>query len=1243
MSRIPSKSKLSFFIKLFKLVLLILLGLFICGILIVTGLNDHLQSNKEKIFSDIPFLHGGVIKFEETELQLFTDFPNASLVLNKVTLNHPEHTLTDHPNILDVDELRVQFKVIDWRNKEFEITTLTFNGGQFTSFKNEDGLNGILSMLENHKSIDSLHTNKSNININADQLNLELENFDIQIVDSIKTSSIHIKANNLFADLNYEDEIISGSVDMDLVVQELTFKKVNGSFVKDSRVSGKFDVFFDQNILEISPFDLHVNEHIFNSEAKLDLSNTIPSTLSFENVNSNLETIKPLLSENIQEDVLPYHIYSPFYSLTNLILIPKKPALVDIDFALENNNIKINNTTYKKVSLDGRLINRKYDDGRRMEEGSGNTRIILDNITAHYNKFLIKAPDAEIWSYKNEKTILKIAPRITGKAIDINNILKNSKYIFEEGLFILDCELDGSIENLATVIIESEADLSITDLSVYYKPAEVAFPFESLKLKKQSGTANFSIVSSTVSQNNDFRFDGNIQNVSSLLLDDPQINAHSEIAFYAPKLAWKDFLELFGENGYMTKTDRQKKRSMKETMSGLQDKFEPNLSIRIDSVLYGDIQFENLTTGIHFIDESTIQLKKTNFDLYGGQVELTSKLNISDPLLTSFEIELSTKQIDVEYLLPKFNYFNIELLRNIETLPDDLNLDIKLSGIIDDVKGLLPNSAKGKIKFNSKKNKKLRGVVQFAPGFVDQVFEGKIPPMKTSITLVGDPVVFNDFFNNDEFFFSEGDFRVQFDYEGDVTSIEELLNMADVTFSMDSSLIYYKPVDITFPITQLGLDITKDVAEADVFMRAASYNQEIKIDAKVENISEMILGNTGKSTKTTLDISSPRLVWKDIFEAFAKGADKVEIARVSDSDQDNNGEKVTVVGQASENEKVADSDQVSENERVTVGDHTIVSEQDFEFTDIGFKDGNRDDIQIDDVMKRMIKTILNNFDPTVHVKVDTFEFSKKLHVYDLKTGIELIDSSIVYLDETGFRFLDGDMSLMGQIDLSTNDESPIIANLETEDLDVVGLMQTLDYFGIESLQQADKLEGRISMTLNMNTALSADGKGFVIDKTNALLKFALDEVEIEGLDIIDSIATKIRMKRKMKELKFASLNNTLTIIGREILIPQMEVQSNALNLFVEGSVNQNGTDVWLSIPLDNMNPRELQKIPHKRGYAMAGKKIFLRLTNNNNEKSKMKLHLNNKKLYEAQARKDEYRKDRRHNRRIRRIMRRLEE
>ena len=156
------------------------------------------------------------------------------------------------------------------------------------------------------------------------------------------------------------------------------------------------------------------------------------------------------------------------------------------------------------------------------------------------------------------------------------------------------------------------------------------------------------------------------------------------------------------------------------------------------------------------------------------------------------------------------------------------------------------------------------------------------------------------------------------------------------------------------------------------------------------------------------------------------------------------------------------------------------------------------------------------------------------------------------------------------------------------------------------------------------------------DSLKGKVYFKLEDVQVKGFEPLEEIADKAFRKERFENIKFAPIFDTVYIANRAIQIPQMQIQSNAINFFIEGHLNHNHTsNLWITIPLSNLKRRDAAVIPELRHIEHLGNKIYVEVKEDSLGKFDYKLHLNNKKYYEERGILNQYKEDKKEEERSR--------
>ncbi|MBK9338018.1 MAG: hypothetical protein IPM98_16325 [Lewinellaceae bacterium] len=118
------------------------------------------------------------------------------------------------------------------------------------------------------------------------------------------------------------------------------------------------------------------------------------------------------------------------------------------------------------------------------------------------------------------------------------------------------------------------------------------------------------------------------------------------------------------------------------------------------------------------------------------------------------------------------------------------------------------------------------------------------------------------------------------------------------------------------------------------------------------------------------------------------------------------------------------------------------------------------------------------------------------------------------------------------------------------DIDLRTCMEQCDNFG-QSVMTADNLRGRLSGRVVVY-AFWDERNEFLMDKLRAYTDVTASNGELVGLPMLEEFSTFIHIE-DLRRVKFTTMHNYLEIRDRNLYLPAMLIQSNALNMTLSGT------------------------------------------------------------------------------------------
>lgn len=444
------------------------------------------------------------------------------------------------------------------------------------------------------------------------------------------------------------------------------------------------------------------------------------------------------------------------------------------------------------------------------------------------------------------------------------------------------------------------------------------------------------------------------------------------------------------------------------------------------------------------------------------------------------------------------------------------------------------------------------------------------------IEAEGDTKDFNDAFSNDTFLFQEGAYHYAGSINGTINSLPGLLHSARGQLLVEDANIYFVPENLQFNVPKIDLKVAQQGIIIEELRLGMPIGGELHLNGRVENFMGILSGEDAPLVRSFIGLHADYLDYADFSSLFSSSL---------------------------ENKTASRKKEVTSNQ-----------------------------------IKHSLKDLYQKFYPELVVQIDSFRHGDFL-VTAINSEIAFQGRDFLQFAEMGFEYRGSPVSLNAILGLSDETYTPIDLKLNTTYFDLGALVETYDYFGFPALQSAEKIAGKVS--------LKADLRGQIIDSMGldpkslmGAIRFTLHEAELVNFAPIQEIGDKFFRTERFESIRFAPVTDTLYITQEVIHIPQMEIQSTAFNLFIEGHLNyDNNTNIWVSVPWRNFNAWEEGMIPPKTGYHQAGAKLYVEVKGNEEGTLDYGFRLSKRKLYKHKGIFPIYREDRRYERQLRKSIR----
>jgi hypothetical protein len=1138
----------------------------------------YLDSNQEKILSEFVSTSGLSVTFRELDMKAWKTFPAISFTVDSLVVRDEQRPAHEQPLL-----------AAEYLSGSLTLGNLIFDTLRLNHFELRDGAVYVasdssgdfnLGLLNKKKEPgDSSGFNWLNPKIDWNGMEVRLVNLDLAFLRPERNKRMVVHLDSLRTKTERTPYGIQTDSELAAFVSGISFNTNAGKFLENSALNGQLQINSNNGTWSLAPTKLRIRNESFTFAMEMQAGVSKGLQLQVKSPVAHYDSIAALLPEELRGELEKYHVSDRFHVAANICSNLELGGVpeIDIGFMLAGNDVRLNEFLFREAHTRGAFVNSLATAEGGIPGSVKNFRIELDTTRAYQGPLYLRMPRAIIRGVVGD-THLDAPVLITGPAQEINERVGTENFIFGPGRFSLSTYVNASLNSMPGIIQSSNGRLTLSNTRVLYKPAEVSFPLRSLELSKRGEDIRFKLKSGELSTGFVFNMTGKIDNILPLLLDRPADRIRTDVALHAPRIRWKDFLAMFGEDGVFAGDNEEARTqdamegerqvaAMKKALLGLQASFRPQIEARFDTVAYYDVlAVNNFTTGLRF-DEDTLVLERTRFDWEDSRLDFGARLGFGQYQATPFQLNVAAEHLNLNRMRSSLEHFGLQLPGGIDSLPFDLKIGFNHQGVINDSFGIRPGNNIGHLTFREGRDDLFFGYLNYAPG---------PDGLRTKLHLQGDPLLVNQLFAAEDFFFGSGRFRIDLGIDGTPKDLTQLVENADLSLEIDSSKVEYRPAGVFVPIRKFSVHSANERVEYDLELISDSTRRSVALKGTLDLLTAFLYPEPGKTFRMNADATAQSLHWSDI-QGFV---------RRSETDK---------------------PDTTS-----------------FDIQDLLSATGG----------------IFKAFRPKLSLRVDTFWTDQEMMMTNVKSGLRLKDSTQLILETSGFRLGEGGVALSAAYDIDKQLKSPFKVEWKTDSLALSKVLQVLNAMKITLPEQTGSLAGVLSMTGDMKSKFDEEHEYILLDSTAGDLSLELTGLELRNWPALLKIGRKAKMKKRFETLRFAPLKLTLRLKNGEVWLPRTEIQSTALQLFIEGDFDTlRGPDLLVSIPLRNIGRGLLDEPPTNTGYAAAGKKIYLVMERDKEGKPKLKFRLSRRKYFKERGRLEELKQLQQEERNIRRTAR----
>lgn len=654
-------------------------------IYIVINKKSILGKVKEQVAGKL----NGEVQIGDISLGFLTTFPHISVQLENVSVTDTLFA-RHHHRFFEGKKVYLNLSVTNIIQKKNPVNGVRIDNGQLYVFTDTTGYTNayLFSPKSDLKAATKTSAPKMDIQ------NIKLRDIRLILDDRKKMKLYDFDVNRYACDIKTTDSSLRFSTKNNILVHSLAFNTAIGSFIKEARFEGDFDVFFNkvQKRLTFNNINIAIKGHPFKITGAFNFLKTPAFSLSISTKNINYDFAKNLLPETKSQALAIVKLENPIDEVNAEISGPLSGGdpLVNAAYTCKENNIQSKYGNFTNCSFSGSYTNEVKAGLPRKDP---NSRLHFRNFTANWENLTIKSQNIYINNllYPMVNADIKTDFDLT----QLNTLLGSNTLDLHQGKGQLNIIFSGPLQQNTKQNTLLNGNCTFSDGILMYHPRDI-------EVKNLSGNIVFKNSDVFV---NDFK--GNVQgskivmngsgkNLIALLKTNPG-KMFLDWNIYSPSLNLGSFTSLLKQR---TARKRKSKSGLGQSLDEIINQANFNLNIKTGQLIYKQFTGTNVRASLALINENWI-LNNVSLNQGGGTMLLNGYLNAKNSKYYTAKIKANLQNVDVNKIFRAFNNFGqsgitADNLRGKLTSTVDVKMDLDrdLTGTPANMEGFIDFSLK---------------------------------------------------------------------------------------------------------------------------------------------------------------------------------------------------------------------------------------------------------------------------------------------------------------------------------------------------------------------------------------------------------------------------------------------------------------------------------------------------------------------------------------------------------------------
>jgi hypothetical protein len=682
------------------------LGVLVAFVLVILiAISLYITTHKKKVLAMVTTTLNknidGTLTIGSMDPAFFSRFPNISLRLNDVVLRDKQWA-RHHHTFLTAKVLSVSVNAAALLRGTIQVNKVGIDNAAIDLFTDSAGYSNTAVFKKKDKPNKNEKKDDSDNSTEIKQFDLNQVTFTLNNQQASKLFQFAI--NNLSGNMEYPDSGWKADFDLDVLAKSMAFNTKKGSFIKNKRLAGPFNVSYNEGrkLITVAPNKLSIGDDPFTIGAQFNLgSPNTDFTIDIAAEEILWHHASALLAPNITQKLNQFNLKNPLAvkCLLKGAFSGGGDPLIFVTCHVEKNVLEALGGEFTECSFNGVFTN-NYINGMGLSDANSAIKIL--DMNAKYKELPINIDSGIIHNLDNP--VAEGTVRSKFDVRNINNILGTQTLRFDKGDASLKLAVKANVVDfrLYKPIIAGQINIEHADAS--YVPRNLNF--------KNTGI-------SVIFSGNDLLMNNiRLQSGRSIVFMQAQIKNFLNLYYSAPEqilINWQinspqlylaEFLGFLNtrRKSVPVKHTNTKAASMASTGSFIDqfnnvfEKAHAEMHMRIANLHYKKF----LATDAHAdisVEAEGVTLKTLTSKQAGGTLSASGRVIQGETTNNRFVMNANVSNVNVRSFFYAFDNFGMKDL-TYDNLKGILTAKANIAGIVTNEGELGKNSVNGTVNIN---------------------------------------------------------------------------------------------------------------------------------------------------------------------------------------------------------------------------------------------------------------------------------------------------------------------------------------------------------------------------------------------------------------------------------------------------------------------------------------------------------------------------------------------------------------